>query len=100
VVPPPPSFDVADLLREGEPAVVALRGHTVIVHGMISERGHLLGSDYIVLGRGTRRVVQCFLADSNVARAAPGTEGRFSARILGVSLGTVLQADNCVAIRE
>ena len=85
-------------------ALAALRDKIVIVRAVIRERRHdSFGTPYVELGRGTGYevpVVQCFLADEHAPTSAPGTLGRFRARVLGMSLGVALQADDCAPIRE
>jgi hypothetical protein len=106
VAPPPPlvMYNVADLLGLGPTALAALRDKTVIVRAVIRECRHdSFGNAYVELGRGLGYevpIIQCFLADEPASTSAPGAVGRFRARVLGMSLGVALQADDCVPINE
>ena len=100
----PVTYDLADLLGLDPTALAALRNKIVIVRAVIRERRHdSFHNAYVELGRGPGfevPVVQCFLADEHAPTSAPGTVGRFRARVLGMSLGIALQADDCVPLHD
>ena len=100
--PLPRTFDVAELLQLDATKLDALRDHTVVIRGVIRERRHdSFGNAYVELGRGVGYelpIVQCFVADPEVGTLPPGTTSRFRARMIGMSLGVALQADDCTPL--
>ena len=101
---PPAIFDVAQLNGLDADALAALRGQVVTVRGVVRERRRdSFLSWYVVLGQdaGTGGpFVQCFLADGGASTPPAGTAGRFRARILGESLGVLVQAEDCALLGE
>jgi hypothetical protein len=107
---PPPAtapvatFEVAQLFAwfKDDTAAARWRNQTVIVRGVVRElRRDSFGHVYVELGRGVGYevpVMQCFVADASAKTPAPGTVARFRARLLGMSLGVALQADECTAL--